>query len=174
MTLRQATSDDIPAIMAIERQPGYEALVGRSSAEFHARAVIDPDYAYLAGLDADGAMAGFAILRGLSDLTGNVTLKRFVVAAPGKGMGTALLREVIDWTFTNTSAHRFWLDHIVTNDRARHVYERCGFRREGVMREAYAMPDDGGRVDLALMSLLRPEWERDRKVFTMPAAYPGR
>ena len=159
MELRRATSDDIPAIMAIERQPGFEQFVGRSSAEFHARAFDDADYAYLVGLDADGAIGGFGILRGLSDTMGNVTLKRFVVAAPGRGFGTALLREIIDWVFTNTTTHRLWLDHIITNDRARHVYEQCGFRREGVMREAYAMPTDGTRIDLALMSILRPEWE---------------
>lgn len=162
MTLRLAASDDIPAIMAIERQPGYERLVGRSSAEFHARAMADLDYAYLIGLDASGAIAGFGILRGLSDTMGNVTLKRFVVASPGKGFGTILLRQIVDWVFLNTGTHRFWLDHIITNDRARHVYEQCGFQREGVMREAYAMPDDGTRIDLALMSLLRTEWEASR------------
>lgn len=162
MVLRRATSDDIPAIMAIERQPGYEQFVGRSSAEFHGRAIVDPDYAYLLGIGGEGAIAGFGILRGLSDAMGNVTLKRFVVAAPGKGFGTALLRAIIDWTFTNTAAHRFYLDHIITNDRARHVYEQCGFRREGVMRGAYVMPTDGARVDLALMSLLRGEWESGR------------
>lgn len=163
MPLRRATSDDIGAIMAIERQPGYELFVGRSSAEFHARAIVDPDYAYLVGLDAEGTIGGFGILRGLSDIMGNVTLKRIAVASPGKGFGTALLREIIDWVFTETTTHRFWLDHIITNDRARHVYEQCGFRREGVMREAYAMPDDGRRVDLALMSLLRPDWEAGRR-----------
>lgn len=163
MRLRRATSDDIPAIMMIERQPGFEQFVGRSSAEFHARAIEDADYAYLVGLDTEGEIRGFGILRGLSDTMGNVTLKRFAVASPGKGFGTAVLREIIDWVFTNTQAHRFWLDHIITNDRARHVYEQCGFQREGVMREAYAMPDDGTRVDLALMSLLRPEWERKRR-----------
>ena len=163
MRLRRATSDDIAAIMAIERQPGFEQFVGRSSAEFHARAIDDPDYAYLAGLGVDDAIGGFGILRGLSDTMGNVTLKRFAVASPGKGFGQTLLREIIDWVFPNTQAHRFWLDHIITNDRARHVYEQCGFRREGVMREAYAMPDDGTRVDLALMSLLRPEWEAGRR-----------
>ena len=162
MSLRRTTGDDIASIMAIERQPGYELFVGRSSAEFHARAIIDPDYAYLVGLDADGTIGGFGILRGLSDTMGNVTLKRIAVASPGKGFGTALLHEIIDWVFTETAAHRFWLDHIITNDRARHVYEQCGFRREGVMREAYAMPDDGRRIDLALMSLLRPEWEAGR------------
>jgi diamine N-acetyltransferase len=159
MSLRRATLNDISTIMEIERQPGYEQFVGRSSTELHAQALDDVDYAYLVGLNADGAIGGFGILRGLSDTMGNVTLKRFVVAAPGKGFGTALLREIIDWVFTNTAAHRFWLDHIITNDRARHVYELCGFKREGIMREAYVMPVDGTRVDLALMSILRPEWE---------------
>lgn len=162
MMLRHATSDDIAAIMAIERQPGYELFVGRSSAEFHARAIIDPDYAYLVGLDAKGAIGGFGILRGLSDTMGNVTLKRFVVASPGRGFGTEMLRDIIDWVFAETTTHRLWLDHIITNDRARHVYEQCGFRREGLMREAYQMPGDGTRVDLALMSLLRPEWDAGR------------
>ena len=158
MTLRRAGQDDIADIMAIERQPGYERLVGRSSLEFHNRALADADYAYLVGLDSAGTVGGFGILRGLSDPMGNVTLKRFVVTSPGKGFGTALLGEIIDWVFTETATHRFWLDHIITNDRARHVYEQCGFKREGVMREAYAMPDSGIRLDLALMSLLRPEW----------------
>ncbi len=159
MELRRATSEDIAAIMAIERLPGYEALVGRSSAEFHARAITDPDYAYLVGVDGDGIVCGFGILRGLTDTMGNVTLKRIAVAAPGAGFGKAMMRKIVDWTFENTAAHRFWLDHIITNDRARHVYEQCGFRREGVMRDAYVLPTDGRHVDLALMSLLKTEWQ---------------
>lgn len=163
MILRRATSGDITEIMAIERQPGYELFVGRSSAEFHARAIDNPDYAYLVGSYAEGAVGGFGILRGLSDPMGNVTLKRFAVTLPSNGVGTALLREIIDWVFNETATHRFWLDHIITNDRARHVYEKCGFKREGVMREAYAMPHSGTRVDLALMSLLRPDWQAGRE-----------
>jgi diamine N-acetyltransferase len=156
--LRLATADDIADIMAIERSPGYDQLVGRSSAEFHARAIVDGDHIYLVGLTEDQTIGGFAILRGAAEMTGNLTLKRIAVAKPGGGFGKAMVLEIIDWVFQNTRTHRFWLDHIITNDRARHVYERCGFRREGVMREAYTLPD-GTRIDLALMSLLRPEWE---------------
>jgi diamine N-acetyltransferase len=156
--LRLATADDIETIMAIERSPGYDQLVGRSSAEFHARAIADPDYTYLVGLREDGAIGGFAILRGLTDVMGNLTLKRIAVAEPGGGFGKAMLLEIIGWVFRNTQTHRFWLDHIITNDRAAHVYESSGFRREGVMRQAYALPD-GTRIDLVLMSILRAEWE---------------
>ena len=160
--LRLATAEDIPTIMAIERSPGYDQLVGRSSAEFHARVITDPDYVYLVGLKDDGTIGGFGILRGITDIMGNLTLKRIAVASPGEGFGKRLLLEIIGWVFENTQTHRFWLDHIITNDRARHVYESCGFRREGVMRQAYALPD-GTRIDLALMSILRPEWEARSK-----------
>lgn len=156
--LRLATVDDLADIMAIERSPGYDQLVGRSSAAFHGRAIVDPDYAYLTGLRQDGTIGGFGILRGITDIMGNLTLKRIAVASPGEGFGKAMLLEIIDWVFENTQTHRFWLDHIITNGRAAHVYESCGFQREGVMRQAYALPD-GTRIDLALMSLLRPDWE---------------
>ena len=155
--LRLATADDIATIMAIERSPGYDQLVGRSSAEFHARTIVDPDYVYLVGLKDDSTIGGFGILRGITDIMGNLTLKRIAVATPGEGFGKRLLQEIISWVFENTQTHRFWLDHIITNDRAAHVYEGCGFQREGVMRQAYALPD-GTRVDLALMSILRSEW----------------
>lgn len=155
--IRLATPADLDAIMAIERMPGYEQFVGRSSADFHARAIEDPDLRYLVGLGEDGGIGGFGILRDLTNAQGNTCLKRFAVGAPGRGFGKRLLAEIIDWVFDNTRTHRFWLDHIITNDRARHVYEQCGFRREGVFREAYVMPD-GARIDLAVMSILRPEW----------------
>ncbi|MBL0370711.1 GNAT family N-acetyltransferase [Rhizobium sp. KVB221] len=157
VTIRRAGPPDITAFMEIERQPGFEHLVGRSSAEFHARVIDDTDYAYLAGLTDDGAIAGIAILRDLENPQGNILLKRLAVLTPGSGFGKPFLREVIGWVFTNTPAHRLWLDHIITNDRARHVYEQSGFVREGVFRQAYELPD-GSRTDLAVMSILRPEW----------------
>jgi RimJ/RimL family protein N-acetyltransferase len=162
MALRVATSGDLDAIWKIERQPGYEHLVGRSSADFHARAIADPDLAYLVGLAADGAVGGFGILRDLTNGQGNTCLKRFAVASPGQGFGRRLLAEIVDWVFENTLTHRFWLDHIVTNDRARHVYEASGFRREGISRQAYILRD-GTRTDLAVMSILKPEWQASRE-----------
>jgi RimJ/RimL family protein N-acetyltransferase len=160
--IRRATAADLPRIMEIERMPGYEYLVGRSSADFHARVIDDPDYAYLVGFDEDGTIGGFGILRDLTNAQGNTCLKRFAVASAGQGFGRRLLAEIVDWVFVNTRTHRFWLDHIITNDRARHVYEVNGFQREGISREAYVLPD-GSRIDLAVMSILRPEWQGRRK-----------
>jgi RimJ/RimL family protein N-acetyltransferase len=160
--IRRATAADLDAIMAIERLPGYEHLVGRSSADFHARVIDDPDHAYLVGIADDATVGGFGILRDLTNAQGNTCLKRFAVASAGQGFGKRLLAEIVDWVFANTRTHRFWLDHIITNDRARHVYEVNGFQREGISREAYVLPDET-RVDLAVMSILRPEWAARRK-----------
>ena len=43
------------------------------------------------------------------------------------------------------------------NTRAIRCYLACGFRQEGVRREAELYPD--GRKDLIIMGLLRPEYE---------------
>jgi RimJ/RimL family protein N-acetyltransferase len=160
--IRRATAADLPRIMEIERMPGYEHLVGRSSADFHARVIDDPDHAYLVGFADDGSTAGFGILRDLTNAQGNTCLKRFAVASPGEGFGKRLLAEIVDWVFENTLTHRFWLDHIITNERARRVYEANGFLREGISRQAYVLPDET-RVDLAVMSILKPEWSALRK-----------
>ena len=38
------------------------------------------------------------------------------------------------------------------------AYQKLGFSRDGVLRQAYRLPD-GTRTDLVLMALLKPEWE---------------
>ena len=85
--LRLAHSNDIPFIVATERIPGFEKLVGRWSEETHLAALRTPDHAYLIGTDAAGEQIAFAILRDLNDVHGNVCLKRMAVAVPGQGIG---------------------------------------------------------------------------------------
>ena len=159
MRLRRAISDDIDRIMQIERMPGFENFVGRSPRTLHDNAMQTADDVYLAGLSGDGEIGGFALLSQLTNEQGNTCLKRLAVAEPGKGFGSTFLGLVVDWVFSETQTHRFWLDHILANDRARHVYERMGFVREGIFREAYGLPD-GTRTDLAVMSILKPEWQQ--------------
>jgi diamine N-acetyltransferase len=104
---------------------------------------------------------GFAIIRDLDDPHGNVCLKRIAIASPGRGYGTPFLGMVLDWVFREATAYRVWLDVLADNDRARHVYMRGGFTEEGLLRRAYKLPDES-RIDLILMSILRPEWLKQR------------
>jgi RimJ/RimL family protein N-acetyltransferase len=115
------------------------------------------NYAYFIGESADGAVAAFAILRDLEDAHGNLYLKRIAVARPDEGVGGAFLGLVAAWVFAQPAAHRFWLDCFAHNARAQRVYEKLGFSRDGVLRQAYRAPD-GSRLDLTMMALTRPQW----------------
>ncbi len=157
LTLRPAALADVTAVMAIERTPGFEPLVGRSSEAEHRAMMASSNYAYCIGETADGAVAAFAILRDLEDAHGNLYLKRIAVARPDEGVGGAFLGLVVAWVFSHTAAHRFWLDCFAHNARAQRVYEKLGFSRDGVLRQAYRA-SDGSRLDLTLMALTRPQW----------------
>ena len=154
LVLRAAAGADLTAIMAIERAPGYERRVGRSTQAEHEAMLAGPRHAYFVG-ERDGVEA-FAILRDLDDPHGNVYLKR-IAARPGRGAGRALLGLLIDEIFTHSAAHRFHLDAFDDNAPALALYAALGFSRDGVLREAYLDPD-GRRRDLALLALTRPQW----------------
>jgi RimJ/RimL family protein N-acetyltransferase len=155
--IKRATAADLDAVLALERRPGYEAFVGRSTRAEHEEMLASPRYVYLLGLGETGAPFAFAILRDPDDPHGNLYLKRVAVDEPGQGRGVRFLAAALDWAFASTTAHRFYLDCFVENFRAQRAYAKLGFTRDGVLREAYLGPD-GRRRDLALLAITRPEW----------------
>ena len=160
ITMRPAVAADLPAVMAIERAPGFERWVGRSSADEHRAMMVDVNYLYLVG-EAEGERVAFAILRDLGEPHGNRYIKRVAVARPDQGVGGAFLELVVAWAFEHAGAHRLWLDCFAHNARAQLVYEKLGFSRDGVLREAY-LGADGVRRDLILMAVTRPQWAARR------------
>ena len=124
MDLSPLTPADIAEVMRIERTPGYDAFVGRFEADEHARQMAASDVAYFGLRDGDG-LAGFVILQALDQPT--VLLRRIAVSAVEGGVGTRLVRGVVDWVFAQTPAEGLKLDVALGNARARHVYAREGF-----------------------------------------------
>lgn len=157
LTLRRATPDDIAYVMATERLPGYDSFIGRFSELTHHAQLRDPAFAYLIGEGEDDEAAGFVILKDLDDPAGNACVKRIAVSTPESGYGSLLLAGAVDFAFRDTETYRLWLDVVPANGRARTVYRKTGFTEEGTMRECARLPT-GERVDLILMSILRPEW----------------
>src|ERR1700722_901645 len=156
MKFRSATQADIAQICALERLPEFRAMVGSWPEDQHMRMLADPGVTYIVAEDQAGGIAGFTILQGLLSEHKQVELKRLVVRTPNQGVGKQLLTEVADRAFGKHSAHRLFLDVFVTNDRARHVYEKFGFRKEGILRDAVYR--DGSYHSLVLMSLLESEY----------------
>lgn len=157
MTLRRAAAGDIAFMMATERLPGYDWYVGRWDEAKYREIMADPANGFLIGLDAGGAPCGFAILRHNDDREQNLYLQRLAMVAPGTGLGRPMLRALLGWVFGETDTHRLWLYVKDGNDRARHVYDSCGFTTEGRLREAFVTPK-GQRCDAFIMSILRAEW----------------
>ncbi len=155
---RRATASDIPAIMEIERQPGYEKLVARWSKSEHLANIATPGYLYLVHDDTEGRPIAFAALSGLGTAAGVVQLNRIIVSKPGHGTGTLFLKTVMAAIFDGAPTERLYLRVLPDNHRALALYRANGFCEEATLRRA-GRRADGVIVDLLQMSISRDDWE---------------
>jgi RimJ/RimL family protein N-acetyltransferase len=125
----RATEADIDFVMATERLPGNDGLVGRWEREEHLQALADPGNAYFVGL-ADGAAVGFVIVQHWASASRATLIRRIIVAERGKKVGRELLSKVLDTIFAETDASRVWLNVFPHNERAQRAYSALGFRFE--------------------------------------------
>jgi RimJ/RimL family protein N-acetyltransferase len=156
MTIRRAGEGDLAFIMATERGPGYEALVGRWEEARHRAALADSSHAYFIG-HAAGAAIGFVLLRFWNAPERVTLVRRVAVVAPGRGDGRRLLCAVVAHAFRETGVHRLQIGLFPDNLRARRAYEAVGFVAEGVSRGSAFF--GGVFRDELVMALLRPDWE---------------
>jgi RimJ/RimL family protein N-acetyltransferase len=153
--LVRATESDLSFIMATERTPGYEDLVGRSDQAQHRAQLADASYAYfVARLGKE--RVGFAIVRDWASPEQVTLIKRLAVARPGQGHGRALVARLVDRIFGETSAYRVCIGLFPENTRARRAYEAAGFQAEGIARGNVLF--GGVHRDELIMAILRPEW----------------
>lgn len=152
----------IPFIMATERKPEFESLVGRWGEARHRSALADGGHAYFVARHGSEPV-GFAILRDWGSSEHVTLVKRVAVCHPGRGYGRSLLSKVIDAAFEETDVWRLWLGVFPENTRARRAYESVGFRTEGIARGSAFLGDI--YKDELVMALLRPEWRAGRSNF---------
>jgi aminoglycoside 6'-N-acetyltransferase len=72
----------------------------------------------------------------------------------GRGLGTEAVRRVVELLVRERGHHRVTIDPALANDAAIRAYEKAGFRRVGVLREAERDADGRGWHDGLLMELL--------------------
>lgn len=73
-----------------------------------------------------------------------------------KGLGTEATALTTIYAMDELKLHRLELECYVYNDRALRTYERLGFKREGIRREAKL--HDGAFHDAIQMAILESEW----------------
>ena len=107
---------------------------------------------------------GRIVISNINDHYDSLDITRIYIADPenrGKGFGEEALRMVIEYSFINLHRERITLDHFTGNKPAANLYEKLGFKYEGVMRNAGKK--NGRYIDLNLMSMLRSEYYENKK-----------
>lgn len=109
-------------------------------------------------LIGDGRLVGTCQLHGIHAIHRSAELQIRIgeVSARGTGCGTEAVRMLLDFAYEDLNLNRVYLHVFADNAPAIRVYEKNGFAKEGVLREAAYVA--GRYVDLVLMSALR----RDR------------
>ena len=101
---------------------------------------------------------------------GNVSLQRIdllnrsaeiaiIIGEPdyfGKGIGRFAVAEICQHGFSKLGLNRIWSGTAATNIGMQKVFEKLGFQKEGVFKEAMYL--DGQFVDVYEYGLLRPEY----------------
>ena len=162
MSAEFATEADIPAIMAIERTPGFEDFVGRWTHEQHAAELAKDSTRYFVLRD-EGTVKAFAIFQHIGAPERRFPPTRIVAKDAGQGAGSRLLSGALDWLYTETETNRVDLDLFVENERARRTYEKLGFVVEGRLRD-YHRSVDGQIRDALIMSILRKDWAKRHRL----------
>ncbi|PNS13747.1 hypothetical protein CAC42_3240 [Sphaceloma murrayae] len=78
----------------------------------------------------------------------------------GKGYGGEAIRWVLDWAFRRTNMHKVKIQAFGWNEGAVRLYERIGFKREGIMRDE--LWHDGQYWDSIVLGMLDREWDEIR------------
>lgn len=99
----------------------------------------------------DQGILGEAVLNDLSAANRSCGFRIWTAGGRGRGIGTEATRMAVDYAF-DRGIHRVELEVYDFNPRARHVYQKVGFRHEGTKRDALRFDD--GWVDAHLMSIL--------------------
>jgi RimJ/RimL family protein N-acetyltransferase len=75
----------------------------------------------------------------------------------GHGYGSEACALLTGYAFDTLNLHRVWLGAYEHNAAAIHIYEKVGYRREGVLRDDKY--NEGRYFNVLLMAILRDEWK---------------
>ena len=176
VVLRPFLDDDVVAMAAVIRDPEVGRLTGSANSTAEAADVPDeetlrewystrnaqPDRLDLAVVDREtGECVGEAVLNEWEE--GNSSCNFRILLGPAgrdRGLGTEATRLLLGHAFEALGLHRVSLEVYAFNPRGQRAYEKVGFVREGVRREALRF--DGEWVDSIVMAVLDHEWAGHR------------
>lgn len=167
IALREIARADIPLVNAWRRD--RDVLEGLAAPFRHIDIEVDQQWydSYLARRGREvrcaiclpgGEMVGIVSLTGVDTVHRGAEMHIMIGPhdARNRGVGTAATREMLKHAFRDLNLHRLWLTVVCTNEAARRVYTKVGFRHEGTLRDA--VYKDGRYLDQWLMAILSTEF----------------
>jgi len=76
----------------------------------------------------------------------------------GKGYGHEMYDFILNLCFDQLNMNRVWLFVLESNKRAKHLYQKHGFKEEGKQRQAIYR--NGKYIDYIMMSILKDEFHK--------------
>lgn len=154
---------------ARQRAGRYKEIVRMYGGDYRAMSPLTPEHverwygrvrdAFLGWvIDVAGECIGSARLDDYDEHNGCVrfSIGLFAPQNFGRGYGTEATRLVLDFAFAVLDVHRVELRVLAYNQRAIRCYEKCGFKREGVLRDSALVA--GQWEDDVIMSILKDDY----------------
>ena len=148
LILRPITSDDVPDLKEWMPDPDLYTYWGRpaNKSELNpAEIFIDPrphikrkpssGFVWGMVLKSTGKVIGQVFIIEIENSRMAKVAYRLSKSYWGKGLTTEALRKTVSFCFENTELQRLWTDVDIRNAASCKVLEKCGFQKEGLIRQ---------------------------------------
>jgi RimJ/RimL family protein N-acetyltransferase len=142
-SIRHAAQTDAPLLQtwwndgAIMAHAGYPNGLGISVEKIIEQLGFDNDLKRKWIIELDGQPIGEMSYRTPVDHTAEIGIKICDAAQQNKGYGSIYLKMLMAYLFNDMGYERIILDTNLQNERAQHLYEKLGFRKLRVNRNAW-------------------------------------
>lgn len=156
----EAAENDLSSIIEMEQDPANKSFIYPYTMDRHLEVLGRKDEFCIVARNDQMETIGFMIFAFTPKETRSMEFRRFVVQQKGNGFGRAFIRWAKDFAFQKHDMNRLWLDVFSDNFRAISLYQKMGFKCEGMKRAAVL--EKGQWKSQYLMSFLRSEYESDK------------
>jgi len=157
--MRAMEKEDLGAILEWVNDPEMRHLTQKEEfpvSRLRGEELFEKDKIFFAICLNDNRLIGFLNLTiNQRNATLGITIDRSYWS---KGYGKEATELALDYCFNTLNLHRVELWVFEFNERAIHLYEKLGFKKEGVHREA--VYKKGKYWDVIDMGMLRDEWHK--------------
>lgn len=169
--LREITESDLDLVMEWRNRPevmncffSRTMLTAEGQRKWFASYQVDDTDVMLMIVTHDGIPIGTMALYHIDNANRKAEFGRVLLADErfsGKGFAYEALELILAYAFKRLMLNRLYLEVFANNESAIRLYEKCGFIREGLLREDYSNGQE--YLDVTLMSILKRDYDLSKK-----------